>query len=171
MWAPYQATTYRAALAMLQAGWHVLDIGAGDLRFARQAAALGCRVTAVEIQPGQAVGPPQGVTVIAADAREWPYPPGIDAAVLLMRHCAFYPLVVRKLRQGGCPRLITNARWGLHVECVPLGPGEPFGAVSIGWWACVRCGEAGFQPGDPDALTASDMEHESTVEGCPACSS
>jgi hypothetical protein len=176
LWAPYDAATYRDALAYLEPGWTVLDIGAGDLRFARQAAALGCRIIAVERQPdvlarGLHDQPgPGGVSVICADARRWPFPEGLDAAVLLMRYCVDYALYVEKLRAVGCPALITNARWRLGVERVPLAVAPPYQPRQMGWYACVRCGNTGFTPGDPDDLTLSIENVVHNVEGCPTCS-
>lgn len=174
-WAPYSEGTYADALAALRPGQSVLDIGAGDLRFARQAAAHGCRVIAVEIQAeliqrGMAAGPlPDGLTVIIADARTWRFPAELDAAVLLMRHCEDYAHYVRKLRAVGCPLLVTNARWGLGVEVVPLAPGALYHSDHLGWYACVRCGVTGFKPGDPARLTPEVERHITNVEGCPAC--
>ena len=175
LWAPYDEATYRAALAYIQPGWVVLDIGAGDLRFARRVAAMGCRVYAVERQPdvgwqGLKRGlPPARLSIVIADARQWPFPSGLDAAVLLMRHCADYALYVRRLREAGCPRLITNARWRMGVEEIPLAPARPFREGRIGWYACVRCGQVGFIPGDPDDLTPEVINSYNNVEGCPAC--
>jgi SAM-dependent methyltransferase len=174
-WAPYDAGTYRDALAYLEPGWTVLDIGAGDLRFARQAAALGCRVIAIERQPDVLARglrdqlEPDGISIICVDARRWPFPEGLDAAVLLMRHCVDYMLYVEKLRAVGCPALITNARWGLGVERVPLAVAPPYQPQQMGWYACVRCGNTGFTPGDPDDLTPSIANVIHNVEGCPMC--
>ncbi len=174
MWAPYDECTYREALAYLCPSQTVLDIGAGDLRFARRAAALGCTVIAVErqagvVQRGLSAGPlPDGLRVVLADARTWEFPP-VDRAVLLMRHCADFALYVHKLRACGCEALITNARWGMGVECIPLGPGAPYSAHRAGWSACVRCGALTFIPGDP-ALVPPDVDVWVTnVEGCPCC--
>lgn len=174
-WAPYDAATYRDTLVHLEPGWTVLDIGAGDLRFARQAAGKGCRVIAVERQAeilarGLRDGPlPEGITAIHADARWWPFPTGIDAAVLLMQYCVDYALYVKKLRAVGCPALITNARWRLGVEYIPLGIASPYSSQQIGWYACVRCGGTGFTPGHPDDVTASIENVIYNVEGCPEC--
>lgn len=174
-WAPYSDDTYRDALAALRPGQTILDIGAGDLRFGRRAAAAGCRVFAVEnqmsvVQRGLERGPlPESLSVVIADARDWPFPPGLDAAVLLMRHCTDYALYTRKLRAVGCPLLITNARWRLGVEAVPLASGEPYRADRPGWFACVRCGHTGFTPGDPALITPEVAEQVRNVEGCPAC--
>jgi hypothetical protein len=175
LWAPYDEDTYQQALIHLRPGDHVLDIGAGDLRFARRAAAHGCTVIAVEMRAdvlarGLADGgiPPQ-IKAVHADARAWPFPPGIDAAVLLMRHCVDWALYVEKLRGAGCPLLITNARFGLGVEAVPLGQGEPWSAARVGWSACVRCGAVMFIAGDAAAAPPDVGEHVTHVEGCPRC--
>lgn len=175
LWAPYDSGTYGQALSYLSPGQYILDIGAGDLRFARRAAAMGYRVTAVELNPaplwaGLRAGPlPDDLHVILADARTWPFPSRVDAAVLLMRHCRDVGLYVRKLRAVGCPSLITNARWGMGVEQVSLAPGTDFEAVSIGWYACLGCGATGFKPGEVGMLTA-EVEHViHNVETCPAC--
>lgn len=175
IWSPYDAPTYRAALGWLAPGQTVLDIGAGDLRFARLAAELGCEVIAVEQQAevlarAAEAGPlPPAITVVRADARRWPFPPGLSVAVLLMRHCADYALYTQKLRDAGCPRLVTNARWGMGVECVPLKQGDAYDPAKMGWYACVRCGETGFNVGPPAALTRAHIERTMDVEGCPAC--
>lgn len=175
-WAPYSTDTYEEALALLRPGQLILDIGAGDLRFARRAVARGCRVIAVEqqatvVERGRRGGPlPPGLTVVVADARQWPFPAALGAAVLLMRHCADYALYVAKLRAVGCPTLITNARWRLGVEAVPLGTAGAYSEAEIGWYACVACGRTGFTAGDPSELTAAVERRVRNVEGCPACS-
>lgn len=174
-WAPYSDDTYRDALAALHPGQTVLDIGAGDLRFARMACALGCRIVAVErrveiVRRGLASAPlPEGLAVVIADLRVWPFPPAVDAAVLLMQYCADYALIVRKLREAGCPTLVTNARWRLGVEVVPLAEAAPFTPGVVGWFACVRCGHTGFAPLPPASLTPEVAERITNVEGCPAC--
>ena len=94
---------------------------------------------------------PANLVAVVADARTEPVPAGVTVAVLLMRHCTHYALYVEKLRAAGCRRLITNARWGMGVEVIDLGPGVPFDSVGIGWYACRRCGAVGFA-GDDVAL-------------------
>ena len=51
-WAAYDEDTYAAALALVPPGAVVLDIGAGDLRFARRLAARARLVYAVARRPG-----------------------------------------------------------------------------------------------------------------------
>lgn len=176
MWAPYDESTYQAALAYLCPGETVIDIGAGDLRFARRAAAKGCRVYAVEwqgevLQRGTAGGPPlpPSLTIILADARKLPFPTDVETGILLMRHCEDYALYVEKLRAIGCKHLITNARWRMSVERVPLSPASPFRDDRMGWFACVRCGNTGFVPGNPTELTVEIEQTIVNVEGCSKC--
>ena len=117
MWAPYDMDTYQLALSYIHPGAMVLDMGAGDLRFSRMMVQKGCHVIAIENQAqvvyqGLKDHPlPRRLNVIIADIRLFQFPAGIDQAVLLMRHCNFYNLLVRKLRACGCQQLITNARW------------------------------------------------------------
>jgi SAM-dependent methyltransferase len=109
-YAPYDALTYETALQYLEQTDIVLDIGAGDLRFARQAAARVRCVIAIEqnaglLQRALAQAPlPENVHVICADARSYDFPPGITAGVLLMRHCTHFRLYLEKLRQSGARR-------------------------------------------------------------------
>lgn len=174
LWAPYDPSTYQEALAYLQPGERVLDIGAGDLRFARLAARHGCDVIAVEQQVGvlsQAFGSelPARLHVAIADARHLAFPP-VDVAVLLMRHCADFGLYVQHLRQVGCSRLVTNARWGMGVEVVPLGPALPYDPERTGWQACMNCGRVSFQPGDILAGLPQDFDLDYVnVESCRQC--
>jgi hypothetical protein len=153
----------------------VLEIGAGDLRLARRLAGVARQVIAWELQPellvqARAVGPlPPNLTAVEADARAEPLPPGVTAAVLLMRHCTHYALYVARLRAGGCPRLITNARWRTGVEVIDLGPGAPFASVEVGWYACRRCGAVGFAGEDPAQVDETALARVTDVEGCPMC--
>jgi hypothetical protein len=145
----------------------VLDIGAGDLRFARMMAEKGCQVIAVEIQAqliGQSQPLPANLQVVIADARTWSFPPAVDVGVLLMRHCRDFGLYVRKLRASGCQMLVTNARWRMAVEAVPLQPASRYSPDRAGWSACVCCGAVMFIPGDTDGFEYVN------VEGCPQCS-
>jgi SAM-dependent methyltransferase len=174
MWAAYDEDTYAQALSFVPPGAVVLDIGAGDLRLARRLAARARRVYAVERQPalpagGAPGGTPDNVRVICADARHWPFPRGLDAAVLLMRHCNHFALYRRKLEAVGCRRLITNARWGMGVECIDLmQPPRAYDDAALGWYAC-RCGATGFRAGPPEALTAAVEAEVQEVESCPGC--
>lgn len=172
LWAPYDHQTYREALGFIEGGSVVLDIGAGDLRFARMLADLGCTVIAVENQV-QIVERSRetldGIQVVIADARQWPFPSQIDAAVLLMRHCEDFGLYVQKLRASGCPLLVTNARWGMGVEAVPLSPAAVYDPARPGWSACVRCGAVEFifteAAYDRPAIDTEFIN----VEGCSQC--
>jgi hypothetical protein len=170
-WAAYDEETYARALAFIPPGAVVLDIGAGDLRFACRAAGRAARVYALERRAALLSRRPlpDNLLPICGDARDWPFPPDIDAAVLLMRHCRHFALYRRKLEATGCSRLITNARWGMGVECIDLTrPARPYAELALGWYAC-RCGAAGFRAGPPERLTPqlADTIHE--VEQCPEC--
>ena len=170
LWAPYDEDTYERALAIVPPGAAVLDIGAGDLRFARRLAARARVVYAVERNRALVRDPvPGNVRLICADACEWPFPRGVDAAVLLMRHCAHFALYRRKLEAAGCGWLITNARWGMGVECIDLRllP-RRYSDVTLGWYAC-RCGATGFRPGPPETLTSIVEDTVYEVDRCPEC--
>ena len=70
LWAPYDEDTYQQALSFVPEGAVVLDIGAGDLRFARRLAARARVVYAVERNRALLTGPvPANVRVVSADAR------------------------------------------------------------------------------------------------------
>ena len=169
-WAPYDTATYRAALNFLRADDVVLDIGAGDLRFARQAAARARRVLAIERRRDLLIGPrPANLGVICADALSVLFPSSITVGVLLMRHCRHFAGYVARLRAVGCWRLITNARWGMDVECVSLAPQLPVAAAAPGWYACL-CGAVGFILGAPEAITSEVLRRTQSLETCPACS-
>ena len=171
-WAPYDEPTYQTALSYVQPGDIVLDIGAGDLRLARRLANLTQWVYAIERQPGLLLNQPplpDNLTVLCADARFVAWPKGITLAVLLMRHCTHIGLYVARLRAAGCRRLITNARWGMDVELMDLGPRAAWATVDFGWYACT-CGQTGFVPGPPEQLSDEErMELVVEVENCPAC--
>ena len=170
---------YAAVLAAIEPDDVVLDIGAGDLRLARRMAARARQVIAWEIQPE--LLPAEGVrretwsetapslTAVCTDARSEPVPPGVTVAVLLMRHCTHYALYVERLRATGCRRLITNARWGMGVEVIDLGPAAPFDSIDVGWYACRRCGAVGWTGDDAAAVNQATIAHVADVEGCPAC--
>jgi SAM-dependent methyltransferase len=173
LWAPQDEATYAAALAAIEPSDVVLDIGAGDLRLARRIAEWARQVIAWEIQPELvATGSqslPANLVAIVADARTEPIPAGVTVAVLLMRHCTHYALYVEKLRVAGCRRLVTNARWGMGVEAIDLGPGVPFDSVDAGWYACRRCGAVGFVETVAALVDDATIENVADVEGCPAC--
>lgn len=173
-WSPYDGDTYRFVLAQVSPADVVLDIGAGDLRLARLLAAIARRVTAVEINPlvlsQSAPHRPSNLRVVCGDARSLPFPPDTTVGVLLMRHCEHLRLYVEKLRSVGCRRLITNARRGMGLEIVDLGPALPFEQAVAGWYVC-RCGALGVVAGTrPDDLATLDDLTPQEVEYCPACS-
>lgn len=176
--APYDQATYQAALKHLHPEDVVLDIGAGDLRFARQAAAIALRVIAIErnfaiLQSGMGSKPiPSNLQVVCADALTWRFPPGITTGVLLMRHCTHFRQYAEKLRQCGAQRLITNARWRLDVELIDLNtPPLPYAQYPIGAYAC-GCGATGFKIGPVELLTTlHTLDFPQEVELCPSCAS
>lgn len=171
MWAPYDEETYAQALAYIPCGAAVLDIGAGDLRLARRIAERARIVYAIEQQFGLIAGEsrPPNLAVICGDARDLPFPVKIDTAVLLMRHCRHFALYRAKLEAAGCERLITNARWGMGVECINLtAPVRQYDQMKIGWYAC-RCGATGFRSGPPEQLSEFLVEYIHEVDNCPEC--
>lgn len=175
-WAPYDADTYGLALNFLRPADVVLDIGAGDLRFARLAARQVQRVIAVERNPEilfrtRMNAEEHGrVQVICADALTWPFPRGLTVGVLLMRHCRHFREYAAKLRAAGCPRLITNARWGMSVEEVDLAAlRQPYAKIHSQWYAC-ECGAVGFAPGPLELIDADSLERVLEVSDCPNCS-
>ena len=176
-WAPYDEATYAAVLAAIEPDDVVLDIGAGDLRLARRMAQSAQQVSAWELRPAllaarsgeRGAESDQRLRPVCTDARSEPVPPGVTVAVLLMRHCTHYALYVEKLRAAGCQRLITNARWGMGVDLIDLGPGLPLDSVGVGWYACRRCGAVGWAGEDAAAVNAAALETVTDVEGCPAC--
>jgi hypothetical protein len=172
LWAPYDDRTYRQVLEWLDPADTVLEIGAGDLRLARQIAAKARRVYAVEINRALVAGysaTPGNLTVILGDAYRVPFPAGITAAVLLMRHCQGFSTLFAKVRYAGCQRLITNARWRAGLELIDLrSPPIPYPAAGMGWYAC-RCGATGFIAGPAEALTPQLESAVQEVVDCPAC--
>lgn len=178
-WAPYDERTYQAALAFIQPDDVVLDIGAGDLRFALRLAERAVRVYALELQLPllrrtlASLGGrlPVNLSVVCGDARYISFPPNLTVAVLLMRHCQHFTLYANKLKNGGCQRLITNARWRLGMEEINLlAERIPFQNFDIGWYTC-WCGAVGFKPGPVELMTSEvdDIVHE--VQNCPQCAS
>jgi hypothetical protein len=170
-WAPYDEATYQAALAFIRPADVVLDLGAGDLRFARRAAAGARHVIAVERNAALLIDAPRfspRLTVVCADALRTPVPRAVTVAVLLMRHCRHFSEYVARLRAAGCRRLITNARWGMGVECLSLARQAVFEAAAPGWYACL-CGRVGFKPCPPEWITAEMLQRDQSLEDCPAC--
>jgi hypothetical protein len=173
MWAPYDEDTYAFVLAQIEPEDVVLDIGAGDLRLARQLTARARQVYALELNSSlinQADDLPANCQVLHGDARVMSFPEGITTAVLLMRHCAHFAHYYDKLRAGTCRRLITNARWGMGVETLHLHcPRIAYQELDMGWYAC-RCGKTGFKPGSPELLTDAVFDLICELDSCPACS-
>jgi SAM-dependent methyltransferase len=170
-WAPYDQDTYDQVLAYVAPCASVLDIGAGDLRLALALAERAAVVYALELQPGLMAGVerPANLVAVCGDARALPFPVGIDAAVLLMRHCRHFRLYREKLEAVGCQQLITNARWRMGIESIDLArPPTLYADLEIGWYAC-RCGAVGFVPGPPDKLSNGVMETIHEVIHCPEC--
>jgi len=173
MWSPYDEMTYTAVLQHIQPDDVVLDIGAGDLRLTRRIAMIAQHVYAWENQEGVwsdlAQPLPKNLTMQVVDARFTVAPAGVTTAVLLMRHCRHFALYAKTLRAAGCQRLITNARWGMGVEVIPLQlPRMLYRVAPMGWFAC-WCGQTGFKPGATNYLT---MEMETAVHeviDCPNC--
>ena len=174
LWAPYDEPTYKNVLAVIRPEDTVLEIGAGDLRLAIRVAAIARQVYAIEIQAAvlaQATTEvlPDNLVVIPGDARSLQYPPGITAAVLLMRHCTHFELYLRKLEAVGCCRLITNARWRNGMEEIDLKASRvPYDELELGWYAC-RCGTTGFKTGAVERLTDNIVHSTVEVIDCPGC--
>jgi hypothetical protein len=175
-WAPYDLPTYQAVLEQLLPNDIVLDIGAGDLRLARQMAGTVRKIYSIEINPrilDQGLKEdeplPRNLILICADAQTMDFPSDVTVGILLMRHCAHFRMYANKLRDIGCPRLITNARWRMSVETIDLlAPRIKFKQVKIGSYAC-WCGAVGFKDGPVELLTpeAAAIIHE--VIDCPSC--
>ena len=173
MWAPYDAGTYELVLAQIEPDDIVLEIGAGDLRLARQLAARAKWVYALELNAtliGQSVDNlPANCQVLLGDARALDFPEQITTAVLLMRHCTHFAHYYNRLSAGSCQRLITNARWGMGIETISLRCTRiPYQELDMGWYAC-RCGRTGFKPGPPEWLTIQAEEHIWELDSCPTC--
>jgi hypothetical protein len=176
-WAPYDSTTYQSVLEQLLPEDVVLDIGAGDLRLARQMARMAHKIYGMEINPKvlaqglQHDDPlPDNLIIINADALIDDFPPDVTTGVLLMRHCTHFNLYARKLRNLGCRKLITNARWRMAVETIALqAPRIKFEQVELGWYAC-WCGAVGFKNGLAELLTPETNAIIHEVIDCPDCS-
>lgn len=176
MYAPYDQSTYQSVLELLGPEDVVLDIGAGDLRFSRQAALTVEKVYAVEInaqvldQACTRFEPmPDRLIAICADARVLDFPTDITVGVLLMRHCTHFRFYSEKLRKAGAKRLITNARWRMSTEEVDLQVERvSYREVDMGWYACL-CGGAGFKVGPAEqwSIEKDKLVHE--VADCPQC--
>ena len=173
LWAPYDEPTYATALQNIQSDDVVLDIGAGDLRLARQMAAKARHVYAWEIQARilaeSCINLPGNLTVYCTDARSETVPGDVTVAVLLMRHCRHFGIYVKRLRFAGCHCLLTNARWGMDVERVDLqAPRILYTAAPMGWFAC-WCGHTGFKTGPAEQLTWEKETAVTEVLLCPNC--
>lgn len=176
IYAPYDQPTYQAVLDQLGAKDVILDIGAGDLRLARQMAQIARKVYAVEINArvlNQACDPhhlfPANLIPICADARALDFPSDVTTGVLLMRHCTCFHLYADKLRKAGANRLITNARWRMGVEVVNLlVPRLSFAKISMGWYACL-CGGTGFKEGSAEHWSFEMDRITNEVSSCPKC--
>jgi hypothetical protein len=174
LWAPHDEGTYQQVMDWVNAEDIVLDIGAGDLRLARRLTEKARHVYAIEVNRALDAMvtqplPKDNLTVIWNDAYRVPFPAGITAAVLLLRHCQGFLPLVKKLRNVGCRRLITNARWGVAVELIDLlAPPTLHANVDLGWYAC-RCGATGFVEGPPVKLTPQIESTVHEVIDCPAC--
>jgi len=178
MYAPYGQSTYQAVLDLLKPEDVVLDIGAGDLRFSRQAARIANKVYAVEVndlvlQQGLSSRDlvPDHLIPIHANAQALDFPTDVTVGVLLMRHCTHFRWYLEKLRMAGAKRLITNARWRMSVEEIDLqAERNLFHNIAMGWYACV-CGATGFKVGPADAeqwsIEMDKLIHE--VTDCPQC--
>ncbi len=162
--ASYDEPTYRDALAFLNPKDIVLDIGAGNLRFAKRAAKRVKQVFAIE-QRAELIPEklPHNVQVFCGDARTVEYPNNLTAAILLMRHCQHFSLYREKLERVGCKTLITNARWRMDVERIDLHATRiAFSNFLGGWYACA-CGAVGFK----ENAVISDAVIE--LSECPRC--
>jgi SAM-dependent methyltransferase len=154
----------------------VLDIGAGDLRLARQMAGITRKVYSIEINPevlAQGLEKdeslPGNLITICGDAQTMDFASGVTVGVLLMRHCTYFMGYANKLKNIGCQRLITNARWRMSVETIDLfTPRIKFEQVKIGSYAC-WCGAVGFKDGPVELLTPENNAIIHEVIDCPNC--
>ena len=175
-WAPYDVPTYQLVLDQLSADDIVLEIGAGDLRLARRMADIAGKVYALEVnrsllEEGLAFfsSLPANLIPICTDARAFDFPRGITSGVLLMRHCTHFQLYAEKLRDCGCQKLITNARWGMNVEVIDLQAARiSYKDLEFGWYAC-WCGAVGFKPGPPEKITPETEAIIYEIIDCPNC--
>lgn len=177
-YSPYDQEVYDEVLQNVVKADIVLDIGAGDLRLALRLAQRAKKVYAVEVNPWvlglalEAIGfvLPRNLMAICANALDYPFPDDVTVAVLLMRHCQHFRPYVEKLRQLGCHRLITNARFKSRLEVIDLAErGIAFSQMRGGWYACL-CGEVGFVPCPPSCTEeCPDDLCLTQVESCPTC--
>lgn len=176
MWAPYDDETYQYVLAQACADDVVVDIGAGDLRLARRLAQIVRRVYAVERnrdlvqRVAPLLEPYPNLIVMNVDALVWQLPDDLTLAVLLMRHCTcdHFATYVRRLKQTGCRRLVTNARWKMGVEMIDLGHNRGYDPDRTGWYAC-HCGAIGFTAPECASITAHSVNDTVDVVFCPDC--
>ncbi len=176
MYAPYDQPTYQDVLDQLTTSDMILDVGAGDLRLARQMARIAKKVYAIEnngwvLKQGLTSRDPlpDNLIPIHADARALEFPTDITIGVLLMRHCTQFRLYSEKLRTAGARTLITNARWHMSVEEVDLWEErKSFSDIGMGWYAC-WCGATGFKTGPAEQWSneLDSVTHE--VADCPQC--
>jgi 16S rRNA A1518/A1519 N6-dimethyltransferase RsmA/KsgA/DIM1 with predicted DNA glycosylase/AP lyase activity len=169
---PYDQPTYQAVLDQLSPRDVVLDIGAGDLRLARQMSKISRKVYALEINArllDQSEPLPGNLIAICADARVLDFPSDITTGVLLMRHCTCFGLYAEKLQKAGATRLITNARWRMSVEVVHLlSQRLSFSDAGMGWYACL-CGGTGFKEGPAEHWSFEMDRIINEVSSCPRC--
>lgn len=174
--APYDQPTYQAVLDQLGPQDVILDIGAGDLRLARQMARIARKVYAVEIS-AQVLNQsyesphsfPANLIPICADARALDLPCDVTTGVLLMRHCTCFGLYAEKLQKAGATRLITNARWRMGVEVIHLlAQRLSFAEIGMGWYACF-CGGTGFKEGPAEHWSFEMDSITNEVSSCPQC--
>lgn len=176
MHATYDQSTYQAVLDQVHSNDIILDIGAGDLRLARQIARIVRKVYAVETNAQvlerayRSPDPlPANLIPIRADARSWDFPVDLTAGVLLMRHCTCFRLYLEKLQLAGAARLITNARWHMAVEVVDLEIRRTsYVEAPMGWYACV-CGGTGFKEGPAEDWSVEMDSLTNEVSNCPRC--
>ncbi|MFM8321838.1 MAG: class I SAM-dependent methyltransferase [Chloroflexota bacterium] len=176
LWAPYDQATYDLALRCIAPQDIILEIGAGDLRLACQAARIARRVYAVEInlaileRGARTFAPlPDNLEIIHADAKTLDIPNGVTLGVLLMRHCTHFGLYAAALRQVGCRRLVTNARWRMGVEVIDFEQAPIlYNKAQVGWYAC-QCGAVGFKDGPLDDWSIERDALTQEVCACPAC--
>jgi len=186
VWAPYPQETYQAVLKEIKRNDIVLEIGAGDLRLARQIASIAQKVYAIELREGLvlesvrkwhkntkqtfALGAKDNIEIIIGDASNIPFPQDITVGVLLMRYCQHIQHYEEKLKKLGCSRLITNSRWRMGVEVINLmAPRLSYDELVVGWYTC-WCGSSGFKAGPLENVTPevlNDISYE--VFDCPHC--